>query len=195
MINLKLNSIDFSFDIDMYPKNIALLFSGGVESSLLLYLLTKEIQNTNHKLSVYVIDRPSNPIDKSKNIFSKISKESLNVLKIPKVNYWQQVPLASLILKSKHDVVLWGINKYPSKQSIRPNHIFNFQETDKLKLPFKDLEKTQTIDAYYKLGIEHLLPLTHSCGSDKILPCGICFNCRERVWAYNILGIEPVLGC
>ena len=195
MINLKLNSIDFLFDITQYPKNIALLFSGGVESTLLLYLLDQEIQNTDYLLSVHVIDRPNKPINKSKNIFSKISNGSLNILQIPSVNYWQQVRVATSILKHNHDIILWGINKYPSDQSIRPNHIFNFQETDKLKLPFKDLEKSQTVEAFYKLGIEHLLPITHSCGSALNTPCGECFNCRERTWAYNKLGLTINLGC
>jgi 7-cyano-7-deazaguanine synthase in queuosine biosynthesis len=195
MINLKLGSTDFLFDIKEYPKKIALLFSGGVESTLLLYLLNQEIQNTDHLLSVYVVDRPNKPIDKSREMFSKISKGSLNVLQIPKVQYWLQVPIASIILKQNHDVVLRGINKYPPDESIRPNHIFSFQETENLRLPFKDLEKTHTIEAFYKLGIEHLLPYTHSCGADLDMPCGKCFNCLERAWAYNTLGLEIDLGC
>ena len=195
MIRLNLGPTDFIFDIKKYPKSIGILFSGGIESTLLLYLLTQEMQNTDHEVESYVIDRPNNPIDKSKNIFAKISKGTLNVLEIPKVEYWQQVPMATAIVRVKHDVVLRGMNKYPSDQSIRPNYIFNFQETAQLRLPFKDLDKTQTIKAFYKLGIEDLLPFTHSCGRGFNTTCGECFNCLERAWAYNSLGLEIDLGC
>ena len=195
MINLQLGSTNFTFDIRQYPKKIALLFSGGVESTLLLYLLNQEIQNTDHELSVFVLDRPNKPLIKSREMFAKIGKGSLNVLHIPEVKYWQQIPFATEILKQQYDVVLRGMNKYPSDQSIRPDRLFNFQESDKLKLPFKDLEKHQTIRAFYKLGIEELLPFTHSCGLHLDVPCGQCFNCRERRWGYNLLGLKVNLGC
>ena len=47
---------------------------------------------------------------------------------------------------------------------------------------------------YYDHGIEEILPITRSCGSPNLKPCKICFNCRERIWAYNKSGKPLELG-
>jgi 7-cyano-7-deazaguanine synthase in queuosine biosynthesis len=184
------------FGTDLRDRKVSLLFSGGVESTLLLYLLMKD----NIKFDTYIIDRFNNPLNKATRVFNYIKKLTnstgeLTTLTFPKLPQHLELINVTMYLSRNHDIILWGINKYPLDQSIRPNHIFNFQETDKLKLPFKDLEKSQTVEAFYKLGIEHLLPITHSCGSALNTPCGECFNCRERTWAYNKLGLTTNLGC
>jgi 7-cyano-7-deazaguanine synthase in queuosine biosynthesis len=56
------------------------------------------------------------------------------------------------------------------------------------------MDKSQTIKQYYDLGIERYLPLTHSCGNDTDEPCKKCFNCVERKWAYDTLGLEVDYG-
>ena len=57
-----------------------------------------------------------------------------------------------------------------------------------------DIQKDQTIQIYYNHGIEEILPMTHSCGSSELKPCGMCFNCKERIWAYNKLNKSLELG-
>jgi len=172
-----------------------MLFSGGSDSSLLFYLLGSKIlkNNIDKTLTLFVINRPNNPILHAKNVHKKIEKKlntdkfKLIELKIPKVDYFKQIPLASTLIKSKKefDSLLWGINKYP--ENIKPNHIFNFKETHFLKFPFKDYTKDILIKEYFDLGIEDILFDTHSCGLNLNKPCMNCFNCKEREWAFRTL--------
>jgi hypothetical protein len=166
-----------------------------------LYLLLLETQIYPTKISAYVIDRHNKPVTKAKHIHGLLldrfkTKIELQVLDIPQVEQHKEVIVGSLILADKHQIVMSGVNKYPSNESIRPNHVFQyFKDTETFKLPFKQLEKYHIIDAFYKLGIEDLLPYTHSCGLQLAVPCQYhCFNCKERVWAYTVLGKEPNLG-
>lgn len=191
-----------SFKFSEYPQNIALLFSGGVDSTLLCYLLLKSIKEdqSNKVLTLYVLDRHNNPIEHSYRVLDLIKRKlsctniELKVLKIPKVENHLEVALATKLIEKKHDAILWGINQYPDDSSIRPNHIFNFVEGNKLKFPFAFIQKDEIIKMFYQLGIEDILPLTHSCGSDQATPCGTCFNCKERSWAYKSVGLTPHLG-
>jgi predicted phosphoadenosine phosphosulfate sulfurtransferase len=200
MFNLVISeNKQFTFDIDLFPKNLCLFFSGGVESTLLLYILLTEIKKTNHCLTVYILDRPNRPLVHGYNVFSMVknlvnSDANLETLKIPDVPYFQQLNIATSLIANQHDIIFWGINKYPSDQTIRPNYLFNFIETEKLSLPFKNFEKDEIIKMYYYLKIDHLLPFTHSCGLGTEQPCGKCFNCRERTWAYHRLNISTDLG-
>jgi hypothetical protein len=138
----------FMFDINLYSNDICLMFSGGVESTLLLFLLINELKNSSHSLTTYVLDRPNKPLDRAYLVFNTISNLTkfsgqLTTLDIPKVEYYRQLPVATSLVQKSHDTVLWGINKYPVDSSIRPNYLFDFKEDNKLRLPFKNLEKNK----------------------------------------------------
>jgi 7-cyano-7-deazaguanine synthase in queuosine biosynthesis len=189
------------FDITAYPKNIAVLFSGGSDSTLLLYLILLDIEKTKstHSLSIYILDRYNKPLDYAGQVIDLISTKfnkqlELINLTIPKVEQRHEIPLLSSMLELQHDVILWGINKYPSDNTIRPKHLFKFQETDKRKFPFSNSEKDKLIQAFYDLDLQDILYQTHSCGSNLNQPCGVCFNCKERAWAFEQLKIDINLG-
>lgn len=203
MIDLYLGpeNTKFIFDINSYD-DIAIMFSGGADSVLLLYLLLLENRVHQKKLSCYIIDRYNKPLEKAKIVFDKIKRLSnanieLLTLTIPAVPNFSEVTAGYRILSQRHRIIMSGTNKYPRETSIRPNHVFKFfQDTEQFKMPFKELEKFHIIDAYYKLGIEELLPYTHSCGLNLSKPCITeCYNCRERAWAYQYLGRDLEAGC
>lgn len=54
--------------------------------------------------------------------------------------------------------------------------------------PFLMLDKAHTIDLYYKLNVEHLLSHTHSCITRGNGHCGSCHACYERTEAFDRLG-------
>ncbi|SVB03881.1 uncharacterized protein METZ01_LOCUS156735 [marine metagenome] len=183
-------------------KNIAILFSGGVESTLLYYLtLNQSLPETNIKL--FIVDRYNNPIKRAFDLYNKLkvlwndTRTSLSILSIP------DFILPHKKLNQEYDCVILGLNKYPDDESIRPKFKENtFTDTNIKKLnkfanfilPFIDIQKDQTIQIYYNHGIEEILPMTHSCGSSELKPCGMCFNCKERIWAYNKLNKSLELG-
>lgn len=188
-------------DLTDYPNDIALLFSGGIDSTLLFYLISTKIskQHLDKKLTLYILDRYNKPIDKAKVVFDRVIDKThlpveLKLLNIPQVVQHHEIMIASKLIGKHHPVVVCGVNRYPSDDSIRPNHLANIKESGKLKFPLAHIEKDIIIQEFFNLGIEDLLPFTHSCGSNYSQPCSKCFNCRERIWAYDAIGKPVNLG-
>ena len=70
--------------------------------------------------------------------------------------------------------------RYPARKynDPLPLNLFN---------PLRYIFKYHILDAYSKLGIEHIVPVTHSCTEQETGECGHCFACLERNWAFKIL--------
>jgi 7-cyano-7-deazaguanine synthase in queuosine biosynthesis len=188
-------------NLENYPDDIALLFSGGVESTLLLYLISTGIVKhyPNKYLTLYILDRHNKPIDKAHAVVNMVfNKTKLSVplkfLSIPKVLQHREISLASKIIGLRHSIVVCGFNKYPTDDSIRPKYLVSIDEDRKLNFPFAHIEKSIIIQEFFNLGISDILSFTHSCGSNLDSPCGKCFNCRERIWAYNTIKKPVNLG-
>lgn len=197
-----------NFDLNKFSDNIAILYSGGVESSLLYYLSKRSIMEKYHdkQIKLFITDRHNRPIEKAIKLLDLMKKSlSDDTTELEVINFDEALPnylkMVYLIkeLETKYDVILWGPNKYPDDNTIRPrpDHTVDFDrynDQNKLKLPFANYTKDQVIATYYELGIESFLPYTRSCGSDQNEPCKICFNCRERAWAYEKLNMTPEYG-
>ena len=188
-------------DLENYPDDIALLFSGGVESTLLLYLISTEIvrRYPNKYLTLYLLDRYNKPIEKAHIVVNMVFNKTklpvpLKIFSIPKVLQHREISLASKIIGLQHAIVVCGFNKYPTDNSIRPKHLVTIDEDNDLRFPFAHIEKNIIIQEFFNLGISDILPFTHSCGLDFDAPCGECFNCRERIWAYNAINKPINLG-
>ena len=198
-----------NIDLNMYPNRMAVLYSGGADSTLLYYLVISSImQNYPEKsLDLIIVDRYNNPVDRATTLYNNIRLSigdtitKLRFIPLPdSVPGHQQVLQAVDKIKNEYDAILWGINQYPDDETIRPKNssyqidFENFKAPDKLHLPFAKFKKTDIIETYVKLGITDILYNTHSCGEPVDQPCGECFNCRERIWAFTQLGLEPNLG-
>lgn len=198
-----------SIDLSKYPSKLAVLYSGGADSTLLYYLVATSImQNYPDKsLDLIIVDRYNNPVDRATTLYNNLRsliKDSITRLRfIPlpdTVPGNLQVLQAVNKIKADYDAILWGVNQYPDDAAIRPKNssyqidFENFKAPDKLYLPFAKFKKTDIIETYIKLGITDILYNTHSCGEPVEIPCGECFNCRERIWSFQKLGLEPNLG-
>lgn len=196
-------------DLSLYPDRLAVLYSGGADSTLLYYLTVKNIiQNyPNKSLDLIIVDRYNNPVQRATELYNRIRIEINDTVSILKVvspgsdipGNLQIMQTVNLI-KDNYDAILWGINKYPDDTTIRPKNssyqinFDTFETPDKLYLPFSKFKKTDIINTFIKLGIKDILYNTHSCGEPGTEPCGKCFNCRERAWAFTQLGLESNLG-
>ncbi len=191
-----------------YPKRLAVLYSGGADSTLLYYLTASSIikNQTDHSLDLLIVDRYNKPLEKATEIFYHVKQHlgdsftSLKFIQLPEDIPGNLQVLKCVELESiNYDAILWGVNQYPADISIRPmaSHTVNFSSYTnhpKLKLPFANYSKADIISTFIELELEDILHNTHSCGQPVDIPCGKCFNCRERTWAYRKLGLEPNLG-
>ena len=71
---------------------------------------------------------------------------------------------------------------------ITPEEQVHYLKHMNIHRPFLLMDKSHTIDLYYKLHIEDLLQHTHSCIQSGDAPCGSCHACYERIEAFDRLG-------
>jgi len=193
-----------------YANKISILFSGGVESVLIYYLVLQQDGIKDKILNLYLLDKYNNPLQDVQKLYLFLKDKfndnltTLNIVTYSKDTLEQQkIGITLNDLHTNYDIVLYGINKYPDDTSIRPAHIYNtFNEESinnlylkypNIVLPFIHYTKDKIIKMYYDYKIDNLLPLTLSCGNKKRV-CGECFNCKERKWAYEKLKLQTDLG-
>ena len=182
----------------------ALLYSGGVESTLLYYILLQNATETEC-LDLFIVDRYNNPVGRAMTLYNMLRKDFVDELStcqhlnVPdELNNTERMMYAIKELSKFYDTIHWGINAYPP--NIRPKKdIFKrlqhkLEVYPQLRLPYIEHTKDWVIEQYCKYNIEWILPYTHSCGEPVEEPCGECFNCRERAWAYQKLGINLERG-
>jgi hypothetical protein len=73
-------------------------------------------------------------------------------------------------------------------ECITPEEQEKYLEWYSIHRPFLMMDKVQTVGLYYELSLESLLKYTHSCQSHGDIHCGECHACNERVDAFDRLG-------
>jgi 7-cyano-7-deazaguanine synthase in queuosine biosynthesis len=173
-------------------KTVHVLFSGGVDSTILLYLLLLEKQNRGE------LDIICYGLQMSKHGAQYLRcQQILNVLeekfntKIPFRTFTQKFILRKFVerlLSVNNGCVFSGCNKVldvlnPTNYipgdtpPVRGNPFNEFHVR-----PFIDMDKKQIISYYIQYDIKDLFNLTYSCGFNQQTPCGDCYFCLEREW-------------
>lgn len=179
-------------------NNIGVLVSGGLDSAILYYLLTKlNIENNNiFNIVPYTILR----------------REGSRKYALPIINYVQKkfnLPITDLNVVGDNTLpeirqVDSGINDvfdkgsdfiYVGIISARDEHRINwpkykFAETTRKKYPLLNLEKSHVVDLYIQYNLLDLLEMTYSCAVDELNACGSCNGCNERNWGLKEMGLK-----
>lgn len=170
-----------------------LLFSGGVDSTLLLYLLAKEQQNKkNFVIKCYGMNINKYDVHyvRCKNIIKEIElKFNTNIyFKTFNQLFWIKT-IVNRILELEPGLVFSGCNKV--LDFLQPSNYIPY-DTPPVRgeafsefhaRPFIDLDKSEIIQCYIQENIVSLLNMTYSCGYQKETECGNCYFCLEKDWA------------
>lgn len=187
-----------NIDIPENAEYINILMSGGVDSTLLAYLVAMQS------------DKPIilHTLGPSKHVYQKVLIPILTYLqnrfgdRFQLVNIRRQQLLireaANYILSVYPGVILTGCNKVVThftptvyiKGDTPP--VRGEVASDHHKRPFINLDKVEIIRIYQEQNILDLLSLTKSCGLPKLQRCGGCYFCMERAWATAVLGINDI---
>ena len=209
--------INNDITLELPSGAIGISFSGGVDSSLLAYLVLDQIKDTEiHLFTISTVQRNLCQHKVCADVLSEICRltnnynviqhmsvcnsdaegsSSINLLP-DKMLYHQQ------IVKS----VLYGTNCNPSATDIPGIDQFEFfyerqrsplvtrpLSSNGIYRPLTNLTKQDIYGIYLEQGItESVYPLTKSCSTDYgQLPCGKCWFCLERVWGEQPPGPKP----
>lgn len=192
-------------------EKIGLFISGGLDSSLLLELYVREQVN----VTPYHIDR-GEPLeyDAAMRVVEKINEIHNLDLTLEKI----QIPLdpegngdlikGKEILADKVECMIVGDNMRPPSdvttvtRTTIPWRLPVSQQFDypDWELPFLHVDKSYLVKLILDLRCEWIFDLSRSCAEYYInyedelinqgkLRCETCFNCKERAWAFQSVGI------
>lgn len=197
--------------LDLPRGPIGISFSGGVDSSLLVYLVLNQLRDhTVHLFTISTIERHLTQHKTTADVLSKICKltNNYNVIQhisicntnVEGAKHIQFFPKKMLYEDETIKSILYGDNCNPPPESDLKGKIFDvntrsplFVRPLKISLgqywPLTNLNKQDICKIYQKEGIiETVFPLTKSCGTKYgIDPCGHCWFCRERAWGLEAL--------
>lgn len=197
--------------IDIKDKPIGLSFSAGIDSTLLLYLLAKQVTVDIHLFTVVVNDRSYNTMKYSADVLSYISSRFPDINLIQHnhlitdtssgINRLFEMPNKYLREYKIIGTMFTGINAIPKKEDIdlgwppKGSYEYNIRNPyanrsikfqDNWYCPFTMLNKKNIAEIYCNENIEDLAKLTNSCSTDyEDFPCKKCFACKEKYWAFG----------
>jgi 7-cyano-7-deazaguanine synthase in queuosine biosynthesis len=172
-------------------KNIGVMFSGGLDSGTLTWVLCKIIQDNalSNVVTLYTSPRPDNSLahaDKLKNII----QESLDVKLQHKIrgdgtaHHSKQVSSGIVQARTENDIVLTAETAMP--EHMQTDHFERIRVDDpKVAQPFFNLTKDFTVGLAIELGLTDIMTYSHSCTETLNIRCGECWWCRERAWAFE----------
>lgn len=198
-------------NIDIHEGPIAVMASGGADSSILLYILSKYVNG-----DIYVISSADKlvgyqePIDTLKvcnYIIKQTGKKNI---------FFRSFWVDDLKMENLFDIKLFdginvsmvysGFTRPPEPGIIAdyqaiPNQSFGSEWDGTVKecyyndprfpysvyAPFANTNKIGISNMYTALGVRELYNITRSCCSLKITEghCGECWWCKERIWAFG----------
>jgi hypothetical protein len=177
-----------------------LLLSGGLDSAILLYLLI--LENKNLKIQPFTIPKYDGAYLYADPIIEFFNKKfSLNIPKTIKVgnpdshHSQQNVSAVKEIFKNYHiDQLFIAINTIPESLKDYPGAPNRAKASldPKIVFPFVDLTKDKILSILFESNLEELIPLTHSCTEQTEGRCKVCWQCKEREWAFNQLGKQDI---
>lgn len=178
-------------------KNLSngILLSGGLDSAILLYLLIKN--NKDLKIQLFTIPKRdgaylyADPIIEFFNRKFSLSMPKTIKAGDPNAHHSQQnVSAVKEIFKNYQiDQLFIAINTIPESLKDYPGAPNRAKSSldPKIVFPFVDLTKDKILSILFENNLEELIPLTHSCTEQTIGRCEVCWQCKERAWAFNQL--------
>jgi hypothetical protein len=176
-------------------KNINVLLSGGVDSTLLLFLLMKERRLTNNFVPIkcFVMNSPTTAYKHVLNWVSLYFEEEIPFQRMTRRFIRQAVE--NILLISPDGYVFTGCNVVVTDEFVPTVYLQGDtppkrgpEYSERHLRPFIDVTKDVLIKEYETHGILDLFKLTVSCGVSDV-PCGGCYFCMERQWGVEKAGI------
>ncbi len=192
---MQIPETEFNLGLSESVDSVGILFSGGVESTLLLLLLQIESLKKNFSITAFNIE--------NKNLYEKNCKKILSDPFFENVKFISNVPndndftgkirsgISWVLQQPNLDLVYLGINKNPDMNFLGAplrRTAAELAPYKRLRYPFLNLTKDKIVKYFNDIQNMYDLDLmryTHSCTFQPMGQCGKCFQCLERDWAFK----------
>lgn len=179
------------------------MFSGGLDSSILLFLLHKKNIDLNLGCEIIPFSVPrrtgtvhhtANVLEWQRNYFARNLPLPVFVGD-PEVNHQHFVSEAAKQALNEHGVsmLFFGDTLNPPAEEIPPSEILPPVRPKSTKFvlqqPFLRFDKRLPVRLYFDHGVQEMLKPTHSCCLEIFGRCDHCFFCNERAWAFRSQGL------
>jgi 7-cyano-7-deazaguanine synthase in queuosine biosynthesis len=202
--------INDDISLELPKGSIGISFSGGADSSLLVYLVLNQLrEETLHLFTISTIERNLSQHKITSDVLTKICYLTNNYNVVHHISIYntnnegikhiRYLPQKMLHEQKSVTSILYGDNCNPPfdcgvdsiiqtemmhKQSRSPLFTRSLQIRPGEFRPLTNLNKKDIVQLYFEQGIlESVFPSTRSCGREyDVDPCGTCFFCAERTW-------------
>ena len=193
-----------TYDHQLHKNSkIAFLFSAGMDSTIMLYMLLKQLPESGSTLDIYTCAKTDGSVIYVSPLLRKIALK----LDIPihslrstligdgRMRHDLIVSTAVANLLPHYDYVYLATNP---TEIIEADNIMipvrKFSKNPKIVDSFETFSKTEILDLYIQHSAVDLLPYTHTCTEVQIGRCDVCYQCRERALAFSKLQLTDTLA-
>lgn len=179
-------------------SNIGLLLSGGLDSAALGYLLVtgRNALKTSNVFEFIVLPTSDAALKHALTVAAWLDgiggvPSKIRVKGNPNLHHALRVrsALHEALKDLPHlSLVLNAANATPEELSGGPIRVNS--SNPRVHLPFFSYTKDKLVALYLTFKTDELFRITHTCTETRGLRCGICWQCRERAWAFNKCGYK-----
>jgi hypothetical protein len=182
--------LDSIKDIVKKHNKIGIFVSGGLDSGFMLYLFHKfklEL-GTDNQFKIYTVERPNQSMMFAQRMVDYINREFGSNHTINKVGTDQlhhSLHIASGIIEAGND----DTEVFVLADTLIPGEVPNGPKRrlinhPKVRQPWLFLAKDEIVQNCIDLELMDLMTISHSCETTNMIPCRICWHCKERNWAF-----------
>lgn len=198
--------------IDIHDGPIGISFSGGADSSLLLYILMKHAPGPIHVFTCSLDSKNRSTLINAPRVLSKIIDLTGNYNVYHHFHFVKDGKTIKELFEQqtqfiKNKTINWLYTGITSNPPFNVQKIFTeisqenherhpliqrpvYHQSYPIHTPFTNVNKQIIAKMYTELGImDSLFTVTRSCESVTLTEghCGECWWCQERMWGFNRL--------
>jgi 7-cyano-7-deazaguanine synthase in queuosine biosynthesis len=195
---------EFAFTIPEVD-NIGIFMSGGLDSSAMLSLILKELDQTDRlktvSLTAFTVEKPTGETMYATRILKQFEDHfQVSILHVNNIPNTEEAirqgrmdsnVVAETCKQFNGQIYLSGNNMpSPDIKTFKGGLGFTYKQNPLYEQPFLNLLKPHMTDILYKLGTDFIIPYTHSCSRQLRGKCNLCYSCEERSWGFEELELE-----
>lgn len=183
---------------------LGVMFSGGLDSSILLFLIHKINLEKGLECDVvpYSVPRRTGTRMHTRNVVEWLSYHFKTELPKPiyvgdpntQHDLFVTTGVREAFSLGASRVLLAETSNPPDSLGVTTGPVPDRKWSMAFRVfqPFLHTDKRLPVSLYYEHEVQPLLAFTHSCCERVFGRCGSCFFCKERAWAFQKLGLADL---